>query len=544
MDGMSNKKKAAKKDAPVLGLIGMLRWAWTQLTKMNTALFLLLLLAVAAVPGSMFPQNIQDPQKVQEYKDSHTTWGPIADKLQLFDVFSSAWFSAIYILLFISLIGCVVPRTIKHAKAFRAKPPRTPRNLTRLPQHRVLTIPVDSVEGGLTANGAVRTANKILRKRHYRTEVREDSTAPSVGAERGYIREIGNLLFHASMIGVLVGVAIGGQFGYSGQKIVAEGESHVNTLISYDSFKPGTNYNPDWLRNFSVTLDKLNVTYDRDKTSSTYGQDLSYDAQMTVKDSPGAKAKKESLKVNEPLNIDGNNVYLQGNGYAPIVKVTGGDGKVAYEGPVVSLPTDKVFTSSMVLKVPDAGPDQLGFVGMFLPTAVIQPGQMPYSADAAPANPALVLSSYSGDLGLDDGKPQNVYVLDTDKLNELNSMKSENGGIVLTEENNKLDLPDNKGSIEFEGVKRYAGLDIHYDPGKPVVLVSFLLAFGGLIISLFVARRRLWVKARETTLDGGTKAVVVEYGLLARGEDPRLAAEADKLTEIFAQEWGLEFSEG
>lgn len=543
MDGMSKQKTAATKVAPALGPIGMLRWAWTQLTKMNTALFLLLLLAVAAVPGSMFPQNIQDPQKVQEYMDSHKTWGPIADKLQLFDVFSSAWFSAIYLLLFISLIGCVIPRALKHAKAYRAKPPRTPRNLSRLPQHRTLTIPVDSVDGGLTADGAVATARRILKKRHYRTELRDDPSTPSVGAERGYFREIGNLVFHAAMIGVLVGVAVGGQFGYSGQKIVVEGESHVNTLVSYDQFKPGTNYNPDWLRNFSVTLDKLNVTYDRDKTSSTYGQDMSYDAQMTVKDSPNAEAKKESLKVNEPLNIDGNNVYLSGNGYAPIVKVTDGAGKVAYEGPVVTLPTDKVFTSSMVLKVPDASPDQLGFVGMFLPTAVIQSGQMPHSVDAAPANPALVLSSYYGDLGLDKGDPQNVYVLDTNKLHELNSMKSEHGGIVLTEENNTYQLPDGKGSVQFEGVKRYAGLDIHYDPGKPVVLVSFLLAFSGLIVSLFVARRRVWVKAHETVLDGGARAVIVEYGLLARGEDPRIALEADKLTDLFAQEWGLEFNE-
>lgn len=50
-------KKVSKKDIAVsaLGFLGMLRWAWTQLTSMRTALFLLLLLAVAAVPGSLFP---------------------------------------------------------------------------------------------------------------------------------------------------------------------------------------------------------------------------------------------------------------------------------------------------------------------------------------------------------------------------------------------------------------------------------------------------------------------------------------------------------
>lgn len=539
----TTEKKKPSATASALGPLGMLRWAWTQLTKMNTALFLLLLLAVAAVPGSMFPQNIQDPAKVQQYQDQHPTWGPIADKLQLFDVFSSVWFSAIYLLLFVSLIGCVVPRTIQHAKAYRAKPPRTPKNLRRLPQHRVLTIPVDSVEGGLTPQEAVRKAQEILKRRHYRTDLREGAEESSVGAERGLVREVGNLLFHTALIGVLVGMAIGSLFGYTGQRIVVEGESFVNTLVSYDTFKPGTNYSPDWLRNYSVKLDKLDVAYDRDKNSASYGQDLHYDATVTVNDGEGSAGKKEHLSVNDPLHVKGNNVYLLGNGYAPIVKVTGGDGKVAYEGPVATLPTDGKYTSSMVLKVPDAAPDQLGFVGMFLPTAIIQPGQMPYSADPAPANPALVLSSYSGNLGLDSGKPQNVYVLDTQKLHELNSMKSSNGGIVLTEQDNTVQLPEGKGTLEFEGVKRYAGLDIHYDPGKPVVLVSFLLAFGGLIISLFVARRRVWVKSRETVLEDGTPAVLLEYGLLARGEDPRLAVEADRLTGLFARAWNLEFDE-
>ena len=121
---------------PALGPLGMLRWGWTQLTKMSTALVLLLMLAIAAVPGSMFPQRIQDPDAVNSYIEANPTSGPWLDRFQLFDVFSSYWFSAIYLLLFISLIGCVIPRAIQHYKAWRAKPPRTPKRLTRLPQYR------------------------------------------------------------------------------------------------------------------------------------------------------------------------------------------------------------------------------------------------------------------------------------------------------------------------------------------------------------------------------------------------------------------------
>ncbi|HET6268911.1 MAG TPA: cytochrome c biogenesis protein ResB, partial [Arthrobacter sp.] len=123
---------AAKTEAllPALGPLGMLRWAWTQLTSMRTALFLLLLLAVAAVPGSLFPQRPANPSVVTQYIKDHPDYGKILDSLQLYDVYSSAWFSAIYILLFISLIGCVVPRAIAHYKAMRSQPPRTPARLS------------------------------------------------------------------------------------------------------------------------------------------------------------------------------------------------------------------------------------------------------------------------------------------------------------------------------------------------------------------------------------------------------------------------------
>ena len=119
------KEHRASVEVPALGPVGMARWAWRQLTKMSTALVLLLLLAIAAVPGSLFPQRVQDPEAVTSYIEANPTIGPVLDTLQLFDVYQSYWFSAIYILLFISLVGCVIPRAIQHFKAWRSKPPRT-----------------------------------------------------------------------------------------------------------------------------------------------------------------------------------------------------------------------------------------------------------------------------------------------------------------------------------------------------------------------------------------------------------------------------------
>lgn len=526
-------------ELPALGPLGMARWAWTQLTKMNTALFLLLLLAVAAVPGSIFPQRIQDPAAVQDYLDNNPVLGEWLDRVQLFDVFSSAWFSAIYILLFVSLVGCVLPRAAKHWRAWRAEPPRTPRRLERLPEHRSLALGGRDGAEPPAPDDVVADAARLLRRRGYRVAVRDTgSAAPSVAAERGMWKEVGNVVFHLALLGVLVSVAVGSLFGYKGQRVVVEGESFVNTLIGYDSFTPGTNYDADWLEPFSVRLDSFEAVFNRDTTDPrNYGAPLDFTAEVTVQDEPGAEPRQEVLKVNQPLNVDGVKSYLVGNGYAPVIRVTDGNGDVAFEGPVVTVPSDGVYTSSLVLKVPDASPDQLGFVGLLLPTAVGGDGEMPRSVDPGLANPRLILSAYHGDLGLDSGEPQNVYVLDVEPLTELNAMTSENGAITLDAANPVHELPDGKGTVEFLDVKRYVGLDIHYDPGKTGAFVSFVAAFAGLLMSLFIARRRVWVRAAEGVDGDGRACTVLEYGLLARGEDPRLSAEAERLDRLWTEQW-------
>jgi cytochrome c biogenesis protein len=120
-------------ETPELSLAGWSRWIWRQLTSMRTALLLLLLLAIAAVPGSVFPQRSADPNGVTQYFDNNPQLAPVLDALQLFDVYTSVWFSAIYILLFISLIGCVVPRTGVHWKNLRSTPPAAPKLFSRMP---------------------------------------------------------------------------------------------------------------------------------------------------------------------------------------------------------------------------------------------------------------------------------------------------------------------------------------------------------------------------------------------------------------------------
>ena len=146
---------------PALSPVELSRWAWRQLTSMRTALVLLFLLALAAVPGSVVPQQNIDAVKVINWKQAHPTLTPVYERLGLFNVYGSVWFAAIYILLMVSLVGCVVPRLRVYWRAMRATPPRVPRRLDRLPEAR-------RVELDEEPDAVLERARQVLRKRRYR----------------------------------------------------------------------------------------------------------------------------------------------------------------------------------------------------------------------------------------------------------------------------------------------------------------------------------------------------------------------------------------
>ena len=210
-------------------LLALLRNSWRQLTSMRTALVLLFLLAVAAIPGSVLPQRGVSPEKVNEYFVDHPDWAPRLDRIGAFEVFGSVWFSAIYLLLFTSLIGCIMPRLRDHVRALRSRPPAAPKRLDRLPQHTVLPRP---------ARRRRRRSRELLRKRRWR---RRACAATTVSAEKGYLKETGNLLFHTSLIAVLIGVALGSWYGWHGNRLLVAGADNAfcNTRQQYAEAKLG-----------------------------------------------------------------------------------------------------------------------------------------------------------------------------------------------------------------------------------------------------------------------------------------------------------------
>lgn len=539
---------AASVAQPKLGFVGWVRFGWRQLTSMRTALLLLLLLAIAAVPGSLVPQRSSDPNGVTQYFADNPELAPVLDGFQMFDVYTSVWFSSIYLLLFVSLIGCIIPRTKHHFEALRARPPRTPARLSRLAGYTERSLAATGSTSSDAADAAIASAAAQLKQSGYRVERYELRGEASVSAERGYLRETGNLVFHTALLGVLVAVGIGGGFGFSGQRVVVEGQSFVNTLAAYDSFNPGRFFDDTTLDPYRLTLEDLDAVYET-QNQAAIGQAIDFTAEVSVQ-GQGGESEPGVVKVNEPLRVHGTDVYLLGNGYAPTITVRNPEGEIVFTDAVPFLPQDANLTSIGVVKVPDGLDEQVGMVGFFYPTQSTLGSGAYTSSYPDLIYPVLTLNVYQGDLGIDGGEPTSVYTLDPSSMEQLTGGSTGVDSIEFMP-GESVELPNGLGTVTFEdvspgageadsgetdasdddysqSVSRFASFDIHNDPSQGWVLAFAVLILAGLLVSLFVPRRRMWVKAARRP-DG---TVVLEYAGLARGEDPGLedavAAFADR----------------
>ncbi|MEV6171300.1 cytochrome c biogenesis protein ResB [Streptomyces sp. NPDC051954] len=515
---LSTAPKEEPPNLPSLGAIGWARWFWRQLTSMRVALLLLLLLALGAIPGSLIPQSGTDATKVADFRDRHDILAPIYDKLGLFHVYSSVWFSAIYILLFVSLIGCIVPRTWQFVGQLRGRPPGAPKRLTRLPAYttwRTRAEPEQVREAALV----------LLKKRRFRAHPVGDAVA----GEKGYLREVGNLAFHIALIVMLVAFAVGQLFKTEGNKLVVEGDGFSNTLTQYDDFKSGTLFDTDDLAPFSFNLKNFTGTYEA--SGPNKGTPRIYRADITYSQGAYGKEEKARVKVNEPLEIGDSKVYLTAHGYAPVVTVRDGKGNVVYNDAVPLLPLDSNVTSSGVIKVYDGYKnakgvsEQLGFQAFFLPSYV--KGNEVSSTFPALLNPVLNLEPYHGDLGVNSGIPQSVYQLDKSHMKNFKDSKG-----AQMRENLKpgetMKLPNGAGSITYEGTKEWANFQVTQQPASGWALAGAVTAIFGLAGSLFIQRRRVWVRASRSA-DGVT---VVEMAGLGRSESAKVPEELGDLAGI------------
>ena len=474
---------------------------------MRTAIVLLFLLALAAVPGSLLPQRSLTPSAVSSYYREHPALAPVLDRLGMFEVFASPWFSAVYLLLFTSLIGCLVPRCLEHARRLRQGPPPTPRHLHRLPihLHRDLDAPVTEVAD---------RAEKRLRGLGFR--IRRTVTADGtleLSAERGRLKETGNLVFHLSLLALLLALAAGRMWGYEGSVLVTEGNGFCNSFQQYDRYSAGPLVDQADLSPLCFDLQDFQATYEPNGTPA------SFTAEVGVQERPGDPATAATIGVNDPLRLSGDRLYVTGHGFSPTFTVTLPDGRTFDELTAPFLPEDsRTFASQGVVKLPDLGDgtgDGFAIEGFFAPTGVTTDGILT-SVDARPLNPQVALIAYRGYLGLDSGNPQSVYTLDQRQI-DVGALERVGAANLSLGASTTL---DDGTVVRFDGFREFAALQVSHDPAQVWVLVSALVMLAGLMANLLVRQERVFVRAEQSAMltnPEDLSVTTVSFGVLTRG---------------------------
>jgi cytochrome c biogenesis protein len=457
--------------------------AWRRLRMMRTALILLFVLAAGASVGSLIPQRPVNELRVQEWMRDHSAWVPLAERFGLFDVYGSWWFTAIYGLLLVSVVGCIVPRYRALFRQIRSRP-RTTGSLEGFSHYHANIV-------GAPPEAVLTGAERVLRRGRFRL-VRADGT---LAGEKGHLREAGSIVFHTAFLLLLLGIVLGKGFGFTGQVAVVEGDRFTDTPVSYDTLQKGRFFG-ERHRGFSVGLDDFDVAYQPNFVPKDFVSRIG-----VYED--GRLVRRTRIRVNEPLVYRGVNLFQLAWGWAPRVVVSQ-NGKVLADAPVVVLEDRRSGAWRGVVKVPQTKPAQLGIELYFYNDLTVAANDVPLNRSPLPRRPVIFFQAFRGDLGLD--RPQSVYALDKIAL-----APGDVGGVPL---GGTADAGDGI-SVAFPDLRQYSVFQVTSDPGAPIMLAAAVLILVGLLLALYSSRRRVWVRALPDA--AGSRVEVAGQALHRKG---------------------------
>ena len=436
---------------------------------MRTAITLLFVLAAGASVGSLFPQRPVNELKVEDWIANHPSWARLAEWFGLFDVYGSWWFTAIYALLLVSVVGCIVPRYLAFVRQIRSRP-RAGGSLRGLQRYRETIVATAPEQVLADAEGS-------FRRRRYRTF----RVGHTIVGEKGHLRELGSIVFHTAFLLLLAGIVVGKGYGFNGQVALVEGERFTDTHVAYDQVTEGRFFN-ERHRGFSVELTDFDVQFH----DNGVPKDFISRVRIYEEDAP---VRATRIRVNEPLVYRGVNLFQLAWGYAPRVVVSQ-NGRTLWDAPVIVLQDERTGAWRGVVKVPQTKPRQLGlelyFYNDFEAVDTNNDGSPDVAFNRSPyaRRSVLLFQPFRGDLGLD--RPQSVYTLDKTAMSA-----SQPGAVIMKEE---ADLGDGI-TVSFPELKQYSVFQVGSDPGTPLILTAAILILVGLIPALYSSRRRVWVRA-------------------------------------------------
>ncbi len=347
------------------------------------------------------------------------------------NIYHSAWYVGIIGLILLSLTVCTFKRVIP----------------ARLPPLRPVMIDKIPLNASLTFEGSVEALREkveaFFRSRGW--QVREKTFAGTewIFADKFNWARRGVLIAHLGFAIIAAGTTLYWARGFAGEQVILTGQTveipRTHALIRLDSF--------------AFTIRPIAT-----KSGIVY-QPIDYVSHATVTGNNNV-AHKMTIRVNQPINIDGTMYYQASYGFGMHLDVL-------HDGKRVPTLSDRILLEGDTLAIP--GTQKTVQYGRFVPTvdrATGQPGPDPRIND-----PAVVL---------------NVF----DAGNAV--------GAALVPMKTWIDVGGGWKVIPRQYVP-YTGLQYRYDPGVPIVGIGAFVLLAGLVIAFYFLPARLYVRVDKAT---------------------------------------------
>ena len=271
---------------------------WKFFTSIKLAIFIIIILAIASIIGTIIEQN----QPLEKYRQIYTDGAiRLFESLNLFDMYHSWWFLLLLVLFTVNLSCCTIDRLPRAVKVVRNPKTTLDENLEKSLSH------VDrwKKKGGL--EGLAETYKAAMGGAFAKPLVTENSGTLHLYAEKGIISRFGVYVTHLSIIIIFIGAIIGNVFGFKGFANIVEGES-VRTIPT----RGGTNHVD---LGFAVRCNKFWVDF------YPSGQPKEYASDLSVLEN-GREVLRKKIVVNDPLQYKGIWFYQSSYGAAGAASAT------------------------------------------------------------------------------------------------------------------------------------------------------------------------------------------------------------------------------
>lgn len=473
---------------PLAFAVASVRMGWRWLTRMRTALYLLGALALQTAVATVVPQAPNVPSTAAAWLDG--TEGPgagvarVLDAVGAFDVYGSAAFLALLLLLYLSLTACLVPRIRAWLRLVRSS--RPPLAVAPSPGDPVTRLVTDLAPGE-----ALDRVDAALHRRWRRRRDGDRQLALETGL---WSREGGSLAFHLSFYALLVAVVLGQLVTFEGQRGVVEGEpGFTDTAVAYWAARPGRWFDDGDHAGWRLDLTGFEVDWIRDPLAPGAGQPTLFRSTVRVTSADG-EVTETTVEGNRPLTVDGRKIHQLDWGYAPRV-VVAVDGVIVHDAFLTTEATDAGWFRGAV-KVPGVDPD-VGLELFLYPYAPDSPDGPVLTGAPWDEAPLIIYRQWRGDLLLSE-RQQTLNRLDT------TSLVSEGGGVLRPGDVVQVDGV----TVAFPELRRWVGFQVSHRPQIPALLAASALLTLGLVTALYASRRRLWVTAESEPGTGRTLVTV------------------------------------